>query len=149
MSGLTPIKATYKPPHNTRPIPIDFRQMAAVMMKTELLARYNASYETVNRWLNEAGISAKKYRPPVYIRPATERSYAPIPSRGLGNERRPERAYGPEDQAADVLRRCGPVYRCDERGQLDKNSKFWRFGIVYPITGEELMARAARKEKAA
>jgi hypothetical protein len=148
MSGLTPIKATYKPPHNARPVPNDFRQLAAVMVKTELLAHYKASYETVNRWLNEAGVSAKVWRPQVYIRPTSERSHVPIPSRGLGNDRRPERAYGPEDRAADVLRRYGPVYRCDERGRMDVKGSLWRFGMVI-CDGKELQARAARKERVA
>ena len=96
----------------------------------------------------EARYRAKRSadRPVKITKPRVVHSF--IPQRGLGNHRSFERAYGPEDQAADVLRRYGPVYRCDERGRMDTKGKLWRFGMVI-CDGEELIARADRRVRAA
>lgn len=47
-------------------------------------------------------------------------------------------------QAADFLRRLGPVYRCNALGRADFTGSMWRYGNVI-LSSADLIARAERK----
>jgi hypothetical protein len=47
-------------------------------------------------------------------------------------------------QAADFLRRLGPVYRCTDLGRADIAGSMWRFGNAV-LTADDLIDRAERK----
>ena len=120
---------------NTRhPIPADFAEHAPHMTQGQLEAAYSASHGVVRRWLGDAGVSPRK----VVVVPIAR-------DRGPGYVNiAPSQTYGPEDAAADTLRKFGAVFRCDERGRADHKGTHWRFGNVV-LTGDELIARAERK----
>jgi hypothetical protein len=62
-----------------------------------------------------------------------------------GHERivtqRYDRDTSPDGEAADYLRRFGPVYRCNSVGRPDIAGKFWRRGSAV-LTSAELIERA-------
>lgn len=129
------------------PVPDDLAARCAGMTKAELVAHYGRSDWTINRWLDETGLTAKEYvrprakpRAPVYNRPKLRYVRQP----GHSNVATVKRNVTAEDMAADVLRRYGPVYRCDEKGLAAQYGKLWRLGNII-IDGDELIARAARK----
>lgn len=55
-----------------------------------------------------------------------------------------QQAKGIADMAARHLRRDGPVYRCDEKGEANPKGKCWRYGNIV-LTEVELLAKAERK----
>jgi hypothetical protein len=109
------------------------------MTRPALMRHYGRSYEVVVRWLAETGLTAQKYVP-VYNRPRLRYVRSP----GHSNIAPVKRETTAEELAADVLRRFGPVYRCDEKGLAAQYGKLWRFGNII-LDGDELIARAARK----
>lgn len=133
-TGL-PLPKKYRPQgYNKRPVPADFAEHAPHMTQGQLEAAYSASHGVVRRWLGDAGVSPRK----VVVVPIAR-------DRGPGYVNiAPSQTYGPEDAAADTLRKFGAVFRCDERGRADHKGKLWRFGNVV-LTGDELIARAERK----
>lgn len=130
---------------NKIPVPADLAELAPTMTQTELSRHYGVSSDAVKRWLREEELAAKRHVPtppraPRYNRPPLRYVRQP----GHSNVAAIKSNYTAEDHAADVLRRFGPVYRCDEKGGGDPKGKFWRVGNVV-LTGAELIARAERK----
>ena len=124
------------------PLPDDFAQMReAIGGVNKLAAHYHTSSRTIRGWLDQAGLP-KLSNEPRNPRPKRA-SFFKMPRTGLPNVHRLNN-YGPEDHAADTLRKFGAVYRCDERGKVNTKGKFWRFGNVI-LTPDELIQRAERK----
>lgn len=153
-TGVKAIRSPSLTPINRRPMPDDFAAVAPTMIKSELMHHYVCRDETLKRWLQEAGVEAKKYKPPI-----RETTYRPMPKQKPGfysmvpRAAMPklwiEKSYSEHDRAADVLRRNRwIVYRCDEKGLAKEKGRFWRCGNVI-CTPEELLERAAKYECAA
>lgn len=123
-------------------VPDDLAERCAEMTKVELKRHYGRSEWTITRWLAETGLTAAQYVP-VYSRPKLRYVRSPAHS----NVASVKRDTGPEEMAAEALRRFAPVYRCDEQGRAAQYGKLWRFGNII-LDGDELIARAARKAAA-
>ncbi|MFA7441675.1 MAG: hypothetical protein WCZ66_12035 [Sphingomonadaceae bacterium] len=120
-------------------VPADFAERCAELTRTALARHYGRSYEVVARWLAETGLTPQAYVP-IYNRPKLRYVRSP----GHSNVATVKRDTGPEEMAAEALRRFAPVYRCDEQGLAAQYGKLWRLGNII-IDGDELIARAARK----
>lgn len=122
--------------HNAKPIPDDFRQIAPTMTKAQLRAHYDVHWSgTIDRWLAEAGVTARKFIPR-----ANRLSLMGRPKAAMELKRQ-KTDY---EIAADVLRRERfPVNRCNEDGSYNLTGKYWRVGRnIY--TPEELIQKARR-----
>ena len=120
-----------------RSVPEDFADRAAKMTKTGLVDFYKTGRGTVERWVKETGVRPLLFNPHVG-HPGmwrTRNNITPFMNR------RPASIF---DDAADILRRFGPVYRCTEKGVGDHAGKFWRIGNVV-VTPDELLQRADAK----
>lgn len=128
------------PSWNKRPLPDDFAEIAPKLSKNALRRRYNCSGEILNRWLAEAGVSAREYDP----KQAAGLNLVPVGKINLAATSKTI-----FDCAADVLRRERfTVYRCDDRGRFDLKGEYWRIGFSV-LTGDELLERAAKYERVA
>lgn len=135
-TGLTAAKPPKCiPPDRTRAVPDDWAEMAPRYTRNQLIQHYRTSDQVVARWERESGIKAR--RPVTGMR-------MPRGAR-LTVQARPSSIF---DDAADVLRRFGAVYRCNEKGGADQKGKWWRVGWSV-LTGDELLERAERKRSAA
>lgn len=122
--------------HNAKPLPDDFRQIAPTMTKRELQLHYRVHWSgTIDRWLAEAGVQARKFIPR-----ANRLSLMGRPKAAMELKRQ-KTDY---EIAADVLRRERfPVNRCNEDGSYNLNGKYWRVGRnIY--TPEEMIQKAKR-----
>ena len=129
--------------------PDNFAQIAVGMTIGQAVERFGAHRQTVAYWFQKAGIKPAKVERKPAIRPT--RSVATISNMGRAQPaaKLHDRAYGPQDAAADVLRsERWPVYRCKETGRADAAGKWWRVGNVV-CDGDELLARAAKYARAA
>lgn len=135
-----------------RPIPDDFAEACKVHTRTSLRKVYRAAGETIERWIAESGIK------PVDTRIALQRAAMAQRFAANGGTSRMGRAHHVQltdkvrsmyDEAADLLRKYGPVNRCDENGKYQQAGDYWRVGWNV-ITGDELLERAnAKRSKAA
>ena len=132
-------------PSRKREVPADFDRIAPTLTLTQCAQRYTAANSTVKRWYVERGLTA------AVSEVVIGRSVATISNMGRAQPaaKLHDRAYGPQDAAADVLRsERWPVYRCKETGRADAAGKWWRVGNVV-CDGDELLARAAKYARAA
>lgn len=138
-AGLPPLKP--QPPHNSRPVPADFAVLAPQLTQAELGRHYRAGREIIVRWCAESGVAAKERAP-------APRGTFRLPRHPGERNVTILRNYGPEDEAADLLRPHMPIYRADERGRADPKGKFWRAGNSL-LDGAELVAKAERYRRRA
>lgn len=129
----------FRPPaHNAKPMPEDFKELAPTMTKSDLQRHYQVKWSgTIDRWLKEAGIAAKRYVP----KRGRIHRMGMVPSRSVVTL---ERVQDPDEVAANILRKERfPVNRCNEDGKFNLNGKFWRVGMnVY--TKEALIEKAEK-----
>lgn len=107
--------------HNSKPVPDDFADMAPTMNKAQLQRHYGVHWSgTIDRWLKEAGVTARRY-----ISRTGRINY-------MGRPKPPPQFKKEKDyyeMAADVLRRERfPVNRCNNDGSYNLNGKYWRVG---------------------
>lgn len=121
-----PAKANLPPPKPRLTLPADFAELAPSMSKTSLGEYFNASQKVIERWLCEAGVSAKP-RPPV----------GKMALQGWASDIPPPRRESPEDIAADYLRKWQPVSR-------HSDGKMWFVGRLV-LTSQELIDKAEAK----
>ena len=115
------------PPPKPRLIePADFAELAPSMSKKSLGEYFNASQKVIERWLCEAGVSAKP-RPPG----------SKMALQGWASDIPPPRRESPEDIAADYLRKWMPVSRHTTKG-------LWFVGRVV-LNSQELIDKASSK----
>ncbi len=133
-----------------QPVPHDFAERCAEMTITELRLHYGGGDGKMQRWIRETGCAPKRYEPAEFVRQPARRSKhgysAGSAYRVVYDQRVGTRTEF--DDAADTLRRYGPVYRCTETGKPEPKGAFWRVGNVV-CTDDELLARAARYERKA
>ena len=124
------------PEKTKRPPPDDFRERAAEFTAFKLIFHYRTSWDVVMRWFAETG--ADRYRVPSGPKPKPKPPRKPKASAGslsrMGHTTAPivvehvRRDTTSAGQAADFLRRLGPVSRCNEAGRADIAGRFWRRG---------------------
>lgn len=122
------------------PIPADFAEVQKGKTHAQLIEHYAASRSVVKRWFAEAGIKREPFRQPVPHRPLL-----PISSSPRG-QIKPTRVFVDTSlagQAADYLRRYGPVVRCDAQGSFNERGTHWRRGPSI-LTAAEVIERAVR-----
>lgn len=125
--------------HNAKPVPADFADTAPTMNKAQLQRHYGVHWSgTIDRWLKEAGVSARRYIPR-----AGRINY-------MGRPKPPPQFKKEKDEyelAADVLRKERfPVNRCNDDGKFNANGKYWRVGRNV-LTSDEMMEKAERYGK--
>jgi hypothetical protein len=125
-----------KPRRELKPPPEGFADTAANMTTAELCAEYGVCKVTALKWCARVGIAPR--------RPVRK----PMPN--LGAMGRPKAApfathrdFSSAGQAADFLRRFGPVVRTDAEGRYKPDGDHWRRGSSI-LTADEVIARAVR-----
>jgi hypothetical protein len=131
-----------------RPIPDDWAVVCPRTSKTALRRCYAASGETIDRWIRESGIQPL----------STSEAHRQAGAKSITTTSRmgrvhvvhlTDRVRSMYDDAANVLRKYGPVNRCDVNGKYQQNGEYWRVGWSI-LTGDELIERAnAKRSKAA
>ncbi len=119
-------KINLPPPKPRLTLPADFAELAPSMSKKSLGEYFNASQKVIERWLCEAGVSAKPRQPGSKM--ALNWWASDIP---------PPRRESPEDIAADYLRKWMPVSRHTTKG-------LWFVGRVV-LNSQELIDKASSK----
>lgn len=137
------------PTSNKRAVPADFADRAAEMHRMALCDHYNADDGIVRRWIKESGIEPIRWVPPVSQRTARQMrlSGGKRASLSLVVTTKAVRTWGEADDAANKLRKFGPVSRCDEDGKFNICGKFWRVGRVV-LSDAEIIERANRRRAA-
>jgi len=128
---------------NGHPVPDKWEELAAVNTIVDLQRMFNVDRKVIKRWMAETEIEPVPFNRkgiiPVNRKPKSERAFKVMgsPHKAIINTR-PRSIW---DDAADVLRRFFPVYRCDEKGRADLKGRYWRVGMVI-LTPDDLLARA-------
>ena len=137
ISGIKPVSGVKRAP------PADFASVAPYMTRSALKEHYRADIRTVTRWCEETGVSARQPVQNIPPPSARRRSYNPSPSMGRGFHISATRTGTIHDEAAAVIQKYMPAYRCDERGRGNFKGEFWRVGVNI-CTPDELLERADR-----
>lgn len=130
-TGIKPPEHRIAPRVRRCIIPDGFAEMARQSNDTWLADKFGVARHTVKRWRETLGISATR------IVPFKQNTYTTTPID------RPHRDDSRAGQAADYLRRFGPVVRCDHNGRYSERGKFWRRGstVLFP---DDVIERAIR-----
>lgn len=135
---------------NGHPVPEKWEELAAVNTIVDLQRMFNVDRKVIKRWMVETEIEPVPFNRkgiiPVNRKPKSERAFKVMGSPHKAIIRDKPRSIW--DDAADVLRHYGPVYRCDEKGKADQKGRYWRAGMVI-LTPDELLARADRYRRRA
>lgn len=133
-------------------IPTDFAERAAQCSNNELMEHYGAALRTISRWRRISGV----WSPRLHERPArpaiVQSDAAPVRKRVAPAARRIKSARrfcerianhdgSRAAQAAEYLKRYGPVFRCDANGNFLLDGFFWRRGRAV-LSAEEIVQRA-------
>lgn len=132
------------------PMPQGFAEYQRGRTTRELEAHYQTSRRLVSRWLGELGIFRNAERS-ARAQQATTKPSAPSrkvnPFRVAAALAAPvdlvHRDYSRAGQAADFLRRFGPVKRCNAEGHYDPAGDHWLRGSSL-LNAEEIIGRAVR-----
>ena len=160
-AGVAPRRS--KPGKDQTPAPADLAEIAATMSQRDIGEREGVSRDVVARWLKLAGLEprprfqrtsaglARRDYAPTKVLTTVESIARPAVTHGRKSNApvdRHQRDMTLVGQAADYLRRFGPVYRCNDRGAQAQGGKFWRRGSAI-LTDAELIERAERNGWAA
>lgn len=125
-----------RPTRITKPMPEGFAMAAPNLTLAEICARFGIGRTTVKKWCADAK-----------VKPATPRRTYAGASSAMGRAKPAMTALNRDTsragQAADFLRRFGPVVRCDEAGRYKPDGDHWRRGSTV-LTADEVIARAVR-----
>lgn len=139
--GVHPLKVMM------RPAPADWEQLCAKHTAAELRRLLKADIKVIKRWISETDIEPVPFDLKSIIPPSRK----PNTLKQMGTPHKAIIRDKPRsiwDDAADVLRHYGPVYRCDERGRADQKGRYWRAGMVI-LTPDDLLSRADRYRRRA
>lgn len=141
----------------SKAVPDDFEANWRRMSIRALAAHYRRQCMTVVEWARELGLNRKdaplrvcKPKPAKVAKPRvvrivkpTKETTKPLKPNAFQNVPvdRVQRDMSAAGQAADYLRRFGPVYRCDWRGLPLADGFFWRRGTAI-LTDQDLIERA-------
>jgi hypothetical protein len=123
------------PPANKAETPGDFSVVAPQITMKEARVRFGRSAETIRRWCAETGVRLKPSNH--LVAGSSTRKFSPVAPRAHVE-------IGEAGQAAEFLRRFGPVFRCDVDGRQLQDGFFWNRGGRTVLTDEELIERARR-----
>jgi hypothetical protein len=136
-----------KPGKAMLPIPDDFAERASHTSNARLIARYGVCKGTIARWRRETGTVRRQVRPRPAAAPIEAREpRAASPRSGHARfkvDRVGNRGTSQAGEAAEFLRRFGPVYRADEHGNPKGRPTHWRRGS-FVLTDQEIIERAER-----
>lgn len=122
-------------------VPQGFRLVAPELTMQELRQRYRRSEAIIYRWCRQASVQLRT------IRKKTDKAQRPSLG-GMGRAKpaplNQHRDMTHAGQAADYLRRFGPVVRCNAGGQYDPTGPCWRRGSTI-LSADEVIARARRQ----
>lgn len=139
-NALGPWKTQHGPAGST--IPDHFEAFYRTHTGKETAAHYNVSEGTVVRWAQTKGI--RRDRPKAQPKPRASRVLKPgKPAGPSATPNAIKRDYSVAGQAADFLRKFGPVKRCDAARSYDENGDHWLRG-GFLLTAEDVVARATR-----
>lgn len=110
------------------PMPENFPHLAPTMTQPQARAMYGRGETVLLRWCREAGVKFKRRTVGV-----PRSSQSPVDR----NQRDMTRA----GQAADFLRRFGPVFRSDAEGNPKPSGTHWRRGR-FVLTDDDVLERA-------
>lgn len=126
-----------------KPAPEGYADFAAVETVRALMERYGVSRHVIRRWDAEVGRTRARFE---QVR-VSAKAKGTASIHKIGNTRTPfeqaHRDHSQAGQAADYLRRLGPVVRCDADGAYDPRGDFYRRGSTV-LTPDELVDRAVR-----
>jgi hypothetical protein len=129
------------------PLPANWEALCAEHTAAEITRLLGVGFKVVKRWMKETEIEPRPYDRkgvvPVNRKPQAIRQMG-VPHKAIIRDK-PRSIW---DDAADVLRHYGPVYRCDEKGTADQKGRYWRAGMVI-LTPDDLLARADRYRRRA
>lgn len=139
------------------PIPDGFVEYQRDHTVAEVAEHFGISDATASRMFVELGINRRQqYNETRAAQKAQRKAAKPAPAPkpaassvdrsafiATGTVDRPHIDITPAGQAAEYLRRFGPVVRCDERGRYDPAGNRWRRGSAL-LTADEIIARAIR-----
>jgi hypothetical protein len=114
------------------PVPAGFALVASNLPMKRLREHYGRSESTIKAWCREANVKPRGAKPGPK---STNKPWA--------SPDRPCRDWSQAGQAAEYLRRFGPVYRCNDTGMPSQGGRFWNRG-GYILTDADLIARAER-----
>ena len=139
--GVHPLKVMM------RPAPDDWEQLCAKHTAAELRRLLKADIKVIKRWISETDIEPVPFDLKSIIPPSRK----PNTLKQMGTPHKAIIRDKPRsiwDDAADVLRHYGPVYRCDENGKADQKGRYWRAGMAI-LTPDDLLSRADRYRRRA
>lgn len=139
--GVHPLKVMM------RPAPADWEQLCAKHTAAELRRLLQADIKVIKRWIKETEIEPVPFDRKGIIPP----NRRPNLLKQMGTPHKAIIRDKPRsiwDDAADVLRHYGPVYRCDENGKADQKGRYWRAGMAI-LTPDDLLSRADRYRRRA
>lgn len=134
-------------------VPRDFPRLYMERSYKDLCFTYSRSVSTIKKWAALLGLRKKRQsmgraprvRRPTLYAPRNVRTTAAWRPTLTGKQPidRPHRDETPAGQAADYLRRFGPVIRCNAQGQYDQYGDHWLRGSSI-LTADEIIDRAER-----
>jgi hypothetical protein len=130
-------------PHEPVPVPAGFRLVAPEHTRKELRERYGRSDRIIARWLGQEGVTCRRPDRPAPPSPA-KKSAAPERRKFQMTPLAIKRDHSRAGQAADYLRKFGPITRCNADGRFDPEGDHWRRGSSI-LSAEDIVARAIAK----
>lgn len=129
-------------------MPDDFRTVAPDLTRGQLGERYDVTRKIIARWLEEADVECQpsdRNRDLSAARSALARKRPTFVNRNnaylTGPVDRPRKDTTRAGQAADYLRRFGPVIRCTPAGRYSETGAHWLRGSTV-LNAAEVVERA-------
>lgn len=119
----------YKKPPAVKPVPDWLKAEGPNMTRAQIKQRASVGDTVLDRWIAQTGITPM----PPQIKMLKRGTWKPA------KHTAPIRSKA--EDAAEYLRRFGPVYRCDERGAAMQGGAMWRRGSAV-LSDAELVERA-------
>lgn len=119
----------FKKPPAVKPVPEWLKVDGPNLTRAQIKQRASVGDTVLDRWIAQTGITPM----PPQIKMLKRGTWKPA------KHTAPIRSKA--EDAAEYLRRFGPVYRCDERGAAKQGGAMWRRGSAV-LTDAELIERA-------
>lgn len=119
----------YKKPPVRKAVPAWLKADGPSMTRAQIKHRAHVGDAVLDRWIAETGVTCL----PAQIKHLKRGTWKPA------KHTAPIRSKA--EDAAEYLRRFGPVYRCDERGAAKQGGAMWRRGSAV-LTDADLIERA-------